>query len=449
MRPNRQTPERFPLRMRQKNRWLGWIWGAKEPSGRWVRFPADTLEPHDGHMWHRGADGTLEGASKLPKSVRTMRAASVSDPSTWGTFEAALDALRRGDVDGLGYVLDDGEALVDLDGCVANGELDGFSRAVVAKLDSYAEFSVSGQGVHIVCVADGFTPDRGQKGERVEVYVGGHTNRYCTVSGDVLDGCDELNDDAEDVLADLYQTEFADRPPVAAGALEQAAELTREIEEVELTADDERAVAWMFGHYKHGRALFNGDYLGWADDREKRNNTIRAKREAGYDLEDNEVVKDSTRSGADFALASYLLAATEGDPNRTLALLDRSKMWRPKYAEIHDGKNRYDVITVATALRKVDPAKMRLNAYERRDARLDTLVGLCPDLNGLADLMRRDDVTDMMLRRVMAYHATGSAQQEYGKPLHRYSRELIGWIVRQWPRVVELAYTPDIDLGGD
>ncbi len=433
MAKNKPTPERFPDRMRRKPRWMGWIWGAKEPSGRWTQFDPDTLEPHDGHMWHRRADGTLEAASKLPKNVRTLRAGSVSDPSTWSTFEAALDALRRGDVHGLGYVLDDGEALVDLDGCIRRGELDGFSRAVVSKLDSYAERSVSGHGVHVICVADGFIPDRGQKGARVEVYVGGHTNRYCTVSGDVLDGREELNEDAEDVLADLYQTEFADRPIVTANAYEEAAEFMRELEDVKLTKDDERAVAWMCGHYRHGRDMFEkGNYLGWASDRDKYSPG-----------------SDNSRSAADAALTAYLLAATDGDADRTLALLNMSGMRRPKYAEIHDGKHRYDVITVAKTRKKVNPARMRQDAFDRRDERLDTLVGWRPDLRELADLMRADDVTDPMLRYVMAYHATGPAQQEYGKPLYKYRADLIRWIVTQWARVVELAYTYDLGLGGD
>lgn len=428
-----QTPERFPERMRRKARWLGWKWGNKEPSRRWVYFDPATLEAHDGHMWHRRTDGTLERASKLPLNVRTMRPASVSDPDTWSDFEAALDALRRGRVHGLGYVLDAGEVLLDIDGCVEGGELDAFSRAVVSKLDSYSELSVSGQGVHIVCVADGFTPDRGQKGARVEVYAGGHTNRYCTVSGSALDGCDELNDDAADVLQEIYQVEFADRPVITEETREASAQFLSELRLVELSQDDERAVAWCLGHFKHARAMFTrGDFTGWAKDR------------ATYQPD-----KDRSQSAADAALASYLLCATDCDPDRTLALLNASGMWRPKYAEIHDGHNAYVTMTVANVMRATDPAKMRLEAYARRDAALASLTELRPDMRPLADLMRRDDVTDRMLRHVMAHHARGAAQQDFARPISSYRSDLVRWIERQWPRVVELAYTFDLGLGGD
>lgn len=447
-----QTPSRFPIRMRQKNRWLGWVWGMKEPSGRWVPFDPDTLEPHDGHLWHRRVDGTLEKASKLPVSVRTMRAASVSDPSTWSAFEAALGAYRRGSVHGLGYVLDAGETLIDVDGCMVDGNLSDFARALVSKLGSYAELSVSGEGVHIICVADGFTPDRGQKGARIECYVGGFTNRFCTVSGNVLEGYETLDDDAEDVLSGVYQSEFADRPVVTEEARAASEQFLREARTIDLAPEDERAVAWMCGHFKHARAMFGGaaNYLGWAQDREKFNaisNGDSSELASGSD--DGSKPKDASRSAADFALASYLLAATEGDADRALALLLKSGMARPKYYEVHDGHNPYAVMTVASVLKHVDVGLMRTRAFERRDRQLDILLEHRYDMRELADLMRRDDVTPAMLTHVMVYHATGAIRQDPDTWLGRYPRAFVPWAMERWPRIVELAYRYDLGLGGD
>ena len=57
---------------------------------------------------------------------------------------------------------------------------------VVRKVDSYAEFSPSGAGLHIICRSD-MTGD-GRKVGRVEVYPRG---RYFTVTGDHVSGTPE------------------------------------------------------------------------------------------------------------------------------------------------------------------------------------------------------------------------------------------------------------------
>lgn len=421
------TPERFPARMRGKRRWLCWYWGTKTPTGRWIRFERESLVPNDGHLWHVGAGGELTRAEKLPVCARdARRAGKVNDPDTWATFQEALDAVRRGEADGCGYVLDAGEAMVDLDGCVHGGDLDEFARACVSKLDSYAEFSVSGEGVHIIIVADGFTPDRGYKGDRAEVYVGGHTNRYCTVTGDVLEGRDELNEDAEDVLADLYEAEFANRPTVSDEDAERARATMEAIAGAELDEGDERAVAWMCGHYKWGRAMFGrGDFTGWARD--------RAIYSPGA---------DSSQSAADAALASYLLCATGGDAATSLALLCRSGMWRPKYDEIHDGRHAYSVMTVGRVAAAIDVRAMRAKAIANRDTELDRH----PDRHAeLVALMRRDDVTDRMLGYVMTHHATGAARRSPRELVRGYPQEIVTWIVKNWEGVSRLAYRYDFN----
>lgn len=423
--------ERFPERMRAKRRWIGWIWGSKDPSGRWLRYDRAELVAHEGHLWYVDANGVMTRVSKLPKNVRTLRPASVDDPTTWASLGEVCDSIHRGDVDGAGYVLDENEVLLDVDGCIKNGEPSAFARMCIAELDSYTERSVSGEGIHIIVVANGFIPDRGQKGARCEVYVGGRTNRFSTVSGDVLDGCDELNEDAEDVLTGIYQSEFEDMPVISTQDASEAYENLREMRDFELTADDARAVAWMCGHYKWGRPMFEkGDFTGWAADRRR--------------YQPN---KDCSQSEADFALAGYLFAATNGDPERTLVLFNSSAMWRPKFDEIHDGHNLYSVMTVGKIYNRaregvMDAETMRRRAIERRDERLAKYP---PRLRHLAGLMRADDVTDSMLRRVMAYHASGAAQRDLRQPVEEYPEAIVGWIVERWARVAELAYRFELE----
>ena len=418
------TPERFPRRMRDKPRWICWRWGMKDSSGAWRFFRREELVLREGHLWHANGDGTEDRAEKLPVSAQTMRAASVANPRTWATFGEALAAWRAGKCDGLGYVLDHHEVLVDIDGCVEDGELSPFARACVNKLCSYAEFSVSGGGVHIVIVAEGFEPDRGMRGARCEVYAGGHTNRYCTVSGDVLEGFEELEEDGEDVLRDLYESEFADAKPVNLGELAETLDILAQIQLEESTPEDAHDVAWMCGHFRWGRALYaRGDFAGWARDREL--------------YQPN---KDRSQSEADAALTSYLLAATGGNMDRTLTLLCRSAMWRPKYDEIHDGRHPYSAMTVARVSQAVSHERMRLDAIARRDERLEEYPHR---FARLASLMREHDVTDMMLRHYMAHGAPPELRASPSKSVMTYRPALVGWLERNIEAVAGYEYAFD------
>lgn len=403
--------------MTSKNRWVGWYWGDRET---WQRYARRDLVPYGDHLVFVDSDGVVHKADKLPINVRTMRAASVSDNSTWSTFEDACNAMREERVEGVGYVLDDNEAMVDIDGCVSESGASEFAKACIYKFDSYTEVSASGRGIHILLVVDGFVPDRGYKGSQCEVYVGGYTNRYCTVTGSLIDGHVSLNDDATDVLEDFYDQQFEGRQSIDYGEIPEIAD------DMPTRVSDEHAVAWALGHYARARDLYlRGDITKWAEDRKKYRPSL-----------------DRSRSEADWALACYLLAATEGNVAQTHRLLCKSGMYYKKYAEIHDGKNPYSVMTVARAARTTDVVESRKRAMDRRDKVIDRY----PDrLAELVDLMKRDDVTDHMLRRIMATRANGAARRRWKDAVPSYPMDLVRWITDRWPRVVQLAYEFDFD----
>src|SRR5438445_564404 len=110
----------------------------------------DELKARDQWLnWRRAArDGK---PTKIPYASKTGVNASVTDPSTWATFEEALAACPN--YDGAGYVLtpDDPYTGVDLDRCLdpATGKLDPWARSIVDQLHSYTEVSPSGEGVRI------------------------------------------------------------------------------------------------------------------------------------------------------------------------------------------------------------------------------------------------------------------------------------------------------------
>lgn len=133
------------------------------------------------------------GTDKQPLNPRTGQPASVTDATTWGTFEEAKNSGYRH----IGFVLSkaDPYCVVDLDD-PATVKVNGVTqpntnaeqvatigdrhRRMLAAFESYAELSQSGTGVHIVC--RGSVP-HGVRRDKVEVY---SDARYMIFTGNVI-----------------------------------------------------------------------------------------------------------------------------------------------------------------------------------------------------------------------------------------------------------------------
>lgn len=96
--------------------------------------------------------------TKLPIDPGTGRAASASNPKTWGTFDEALAESAR--FDGIGYVFakDDPYCGIDLDDAVTTTGGKTWAKEIVGQLESYVEFSPSKTGVKLI--AKGKLPPR-------------------------------------------------------------------------------------------------------------------------------------------------------------------------------------------------------------------------------------------------------------------------------------------------
>ena len=91
--------------------------------------------------------------------------------------------------------LNTGIAAVGIDHCMENGILLPWVQEIVDKFHAaYIEISPSGMGIHIIClISDIFAYDAIDyyiKTDRAEVYIPGHTNRFLTAIGDVLNATD-------------------------------------------------------------------------------------------------------------------------------------------------------------------------------------------------------------------------------------------------------------------
>lgn len=112
---------------------------------------------------------------KLPKNPMTGGNAMSNNPSTWGNYDMAVEAVKKFHFDGVGFMFAPPYFGVDLDKCLDDTD---FVDEFVEGLRSYNEISKSGNGIHIIC--KGSLPEGGRRRGRVEMYSEG---RYFIMTG--------------------------------------------------------------------------------------------------------------------------------------------------------------------------------------------------------------------------------------------------------------------------
>ena len=121
-----------------------------------------------------------------------LRHAKTNKPGTFRPFSLALKAVRNGHADGVGHVLGEGIAGIDIDDCrdPYAGVIAPWAQSVIDDLNSYTEVSPSKTGVKIWVKVDPSLSLKGKNhhrpdGSAIEMYVGG---KYFTVTSDHLPG---------------------------------------------------------------------------------------------------------------------------------------------------------------------------------------------------------------------------------------------------------------------
>ena len=91
--------------------------------------------------------------NKVPKSPLYNGNASPTDSKMWGTYEQAVKACKEYNYSGIGFVFtaDTDFCGIDIDHCInENGEIHKNALDILSTMDSYAEISPSGTGIHII-----------------------------------------------------------------------------------------------------------------------------------------------------------------------------------------------------------------------------------------------------------------------------------------------------------
>ena len=171
---------------------------------------ADTLNMRDLRQWLCWRTEERHGKpTKVPYDPSTGEKAESTNPKTWTSYKKAVSVCKDHGYEGIGFVFTPEDDLcgVDLDKCLdpETGEIEGWAQEVIEELDSYAEISPSGTGVHIL-VRGVLPAGRNRKGQ-FEAYDRG---RYFTVTGKHLAGTPLTTEDLQEELRSVIRRVFGE-----------------------------------------------------------------------------------------------------------------------------------------------------------------------------------------------------------------------------------------------
>lgn len=255
--------------------------------------------------------------TKVPCQV-TGEMAQANNRRTWSTFATAVKFYLEGDYDGIGFVFSrqDNYIGIDIDKCVVDGKTNTFAAEIIDTLDSYTEFSPSGNGIHIII--KGSLPQSvlgtGRKNTKhgLEIYSYG---RFFTFTGNRENSNDVY--DRTDELAEVFEQYFDDSD--IQGRVNLA-----EFEKDEIKLSNDALWDRMF-RSKNGdeiRSLYNGSLIN--DD----------------------------HSASDLALCNYLAFWTGNSATRMDSMFRETSLIRDKWDVIHfsDTNETYGERTIGVAI---------------------------------------------------------------------------------------------------
>ena len=148
--------------------------------------------------WQAAPDPGHPGKiKKIPINAKTGEQAQSNNPKTWCSFSEAVAV--SGSFSGIGFMFTgSGFFGVDIDGVEGaiedyrHGETDNIIAEFIFTLQSYAEYSQSGHGIHIIC--RGKLPATGRRRKNVEMYDSG---RFFIMTGNCASEFAEIADCTE------------------------------------------------------------------------------------------------------------------------------------------------------------------------------------------------------------------------------------------------------------
>ena len=146
---------------------------------------------------------TVKGnRTKVPKSIKGHNA-DIKNLKEFCTLNEAV--VHIDEFDGIGIALAGGLSAIDIDHCIKDGKLSEMEEEIVSLAGNYTEISPSGEGIRIICKADGGAYDKDtyyihNQNLGLEVY-GGRDEGYVNLTGNSI--ADKPVRDITDVLPEL------------------------------------------------------------------------------------------------------------------------------------------------------------------------------------------------------------------------------------------------------
>lgn len=234
-----------------------------------------------------------ERSTKVPYRTNGHRADSTNKNSftDYGTAVSMLNAY-----DGIGMGVFDNIVAVDIDHCVVDGKISALAQDIVDTLNSYAEFSPSGNGVRVICTANNLNYDKSKyyinnQKFGLEIYVAGYTNKFVTLTGNVIQNT-AVSERSSEIMSVLEK--YMVKPTSKAAGIPAPGRYL-----------SDESVLTKVGHSKQAdkfNALWNGDFDSFG-----------------------------SHSEADLALCSILAFWCGGDTEQMDRLFRQSALYREKW----------------------------------------------------------------------------------------------------------------------
>lgn len=371
--------------------------------------------------------------TKVPVNSLSGNYAKSNDSMTWSKFSTALAGSVKYNCDGIGFMLGDGIFGVDLDNhpdsegvCMSSKEFNELAYEFVNALDSYAEFSLSGLGVHIICY--GSLPKGRRRKGNVEMY---DSCRFFAFTGNALNNV-PLKDCQETIIPlwEKYVDDSQDNKYQAANPTYSANNKYNFLNydadfKTELKLSDQELIAkacaskngYDFSHYYKGGMPLTG--------------------------------QDRSHSAADMAFCSMLAFWCNRDKNQMDRIFRSSGLMRPKWDQMR-GHDTYGNITLESAIRSCTSGFVNLvdNKPVTNFTNFSTPSTLQKPKNiDESDIMNIDENGEPIFRIKKIFHRysyddTGNALRfyDYFGELFKYNvtdKKFMFWTGKTWIRDVK------------
>ncbi|WP_154836187.1 phage/plasmid primase, P4 family [Staphylococcus pasteuri] len=253
--------------------------------------------------------------TKRPYNPITSDMAKSNDDTTWVSFDEAVEHSSQ--YDGIGFFFKQPYVGIDLDKVgneieeyLQNPETDNVVGEFINVLETYAEISPSGTGIHLI--TKGELPPKGRRRGNVEIY---DTGRFFTMTGKHIGGYNGINEDEYGQLNFLHNKYIAKPEPE-----KQKINKTKGFGN-DLTPEEIIDIAKKSKNSLRFITLYEGDWSQFY----------------------------SSQSEADMAFANDLAFWTARDPYKMDEIFRKSNLYRDKWDE-QRGDDTYGNITINNAI---------------------------------------------------------------------------------------------------